>query len=175
MLNYFELFAVPMTFDLDLQRLSENYQSLQKLTHPDKFAGQSEQQQRLAVQKNAQVNDGYQILKSPISRAEHILSLRGIELANETQTMQDMTFLMQQMQWREALEESGSSTDPQSVIDDLIDEVDTARKKISKNILCQFELNTDEANQAVAEDVRKLKFIDKMHDEIGEQEEKLFN
>lgn len=175
MLNYFELFAMPVSFELDLQRLSHNYQELQKLTHPDRFAGESGQQQRLAIQKNSQVNDGFQILKSPIGRAEHLLALRGIELANETQTMQDMGFLMQQMQWRELLEESSDSDDPQSVIDELIDEVASTEQAINSNILLHLELNTDEANHAVAEDVRKLKFIDKMNTEISEQEEKLFN
>lgn len=175
MLNYFELFAVPTTFDVDLQCLSQNYQALQKLTHPDKFAGQSDQQQRLAVQKNAQVNDGYQILKSPISRAEHLLALRGVEIANETQTMQDMTFLMQQMQWRETLDDAKDSEDPQTIIDDLLEEVDSAQKLIKKQIHDQFELETDEANQTIADNVRKLKFIVKMHSEISEQEEQLLN
>ena len=175
MLNYFELFAVPTSFELNLQLLSKNYQALQKATHPDKFAGQSDQQQRLALQKNAQINDGYQVLKSPIARAEHLLALRGVELANETQTMQDTSFLMQQMEWRETLAEAPSSADPQSVLDELIDEVESAQQTTKINIADQLKLNTSEADHAVADEVRKLKFIDKMQAEISEYEEKLFN
>jgi molecular chaperone HscB len=175
MLNYFTLFAMPICFDLDLKRLSTNYRALQKITHPDKFAGQSEQQQLIAMQKNSQVNDGFNVLKSPISRAEHLLALRGIELANETQTMQDTTFLMQQMQWRESLEESSQLSDPQAAIDALIDQVNNEQNTINTEMRGLFEQNSDAANQQAAEAVRKLKFIDKMHNEVSELEDKLFN
>ena len=175
MLNYFELFAIPTAFDIDLQHLSKNYQELQKLTHPDRFAGQSEQQQRVAIQKNSQVNDGFQVLKSPVRRAEHILALRGIDMANETQTMQDMEFLMQQMHWREALEDSEQANEPQRVIEELLDEVEAAQKHTKAQIAEQLLANTSSADHAVADEIRKLKFMDKMQSEIAEMEERLFS
>ena len=93
-MNYFELFNIPVFFDVDLSLLPQTYQQLQRLTHPDKFASGSEQEKLLAVQKNSQVNDAYSVLKSPLSRAEYLLSLRGIDLKHEQQTIKDSAFLM---------------------------------------------------------------------------------
>jgi molecular chaperone HscB len=175
MVNYFELFALPIDFNIDLQKLSANYQELQKLTHPDKFAGQSDQQQRLAIQKNAQVNDGYQVLKSNISRAEHILTLRGLDIQHETQTMQDVEFLMQQMQWREMLEDADNSANPQDILEDLIENVEHQQTEIKRSLANWLAQSSDSANDAAANDIRKLKFTDKMLNEISEKEEQLFN
>ena len=175
MSNYFELFGLPESFEIDLAALSSTYQQLQRVTHPDKFAGQSEQQQRIALQKNAQVSDGYQALKSPVRRAEHLLSLRGIELAGETQTMQDMDFLMQQMHWREMLADINESNDPEQVIDDLNDEVEQQLRMLTKSLSESLQVNDEQHNQLSADNVRKLKFILKLQSEVAEKEEQLLS
>ena len=99
-MNYFQLFNLPVSLNLDKAQLSRAYQTLQQLTHPDKFASGSDQEKRIALQKNAQVNDAYSTLKHPLSRAQHILALRGIVIDGEQHTMQDTAFLMQQMELR---------------------------------------------------------------------------
>ncbi|MEK6214396.1 MAG: Fe-S protein assembly co-chaperone HscB, partial [Vibrio fluvialis] len=88
-MNYFELFGLPTQFDLDGSLLSSQFRELQKRFHPDNFATASERDRLLAVQKAAQINDAHQILKSPINRAEYLLSLNGVELRGEQQTLQD--------------------------------------------------------------------------------------
>ena len=175
MSNYFELYGLPESFEIDLASLSATYQQLQRLTHPDKFAGQSEQQQRIALQKNAQVSDGFQALKSPVRRAEHLLSLRGIELAGETQTMQDTDFLMQQMHWREMLADIQESDDPEQIIDDLNEEVDQQLLMLNKRLVDALKVNDEANNQQAADDVRKMKFILKLQSEVAEKEEQLFS
>jgi molecular chaperone HscB len=119
-MNYFELFNLPVSFDVDLSTLPQTYQQLQRLTHPDRFARGSEQEKLVAIQKNAQVNDAYSVLKSPLSRAEYLLSLRGIDLQHEQKTIKDTAFLMQQMEWREELSEISEQTDPLSALEKLI-------------------------------------------------------
>ena len=69
MMNYFELFDLPSLFELDVNALRLKYLELQRIVHPDKFANASERERLLAVQKTAQINDGYSMLKSPITRA----------------------------------------------------------------------------------------------------------
>ena len=81
-MNYFQLFDIEVSFDVDLNHLSQTYQTLQKTVHPDRFAHASSQDQLLAVQKSAEINDAYQTLKQPLKRAEHILTLRGAEIPN---------------------------------------------------------------------------------------------
>ena len=175
MVNYFELFGLPVDINIDAGRLSSNYQELQKLTHPDKFVGSSVQQQRVAVQKNAQVNDGYQVLSSLLSRAEHILALRGTELANETQTLQDVPFLMQQMEWREMLEAADTQLEPQDALDVLTEQVEQEQAVIKQSLVACLEQSSDATIDTAANAIRKLKFIDKMLNEIADKEAQLFN
>ncbi|ERM62147.1 cobalamin (5'-phosphate) synthase, partial [Vibrio mimicus CAIM 1883] len=103
-MNYFELFGLPIQFELDGSLLSSQFRTLQKRFHPDNFATASERDRLLAVQQAAQINDAYQTLKDPIRRAEYLLSLQGIEMNAEQQTLQDPMFLMEQMELREELE-----------------------------------------------------------------------
>ena len=174
MVNYFTLFGIAETFDLDASELSTKYQTLQKLTHPDRFASESEQQQRIALQKNAQVSDGYQVLKSPLKRAEHLLALRGLTLDGETQTMQDMDFLMQQMQWREMLSELDQAADPDAVIDELYGEIEQQFSTLYGVVREMLKGESDEQNQRLADTIRKLKFIDKLQREVEEKESQRF-
>ncbi len=164
-MNYFSLFRLPEQFQVDTADLSRAYQTLAQITHPDKFATSSEREKRLAVQKNAQVNDGYQVLKTPILRAEHILELRGVELKHEQQTMQDTGFLMQQMEWRESLEEIQSTKNEDALLD-----MDGEIKSQIKNHLSLLEAELTkqnaESDKVAAEEVRKLKFMYKLRDEI---------
>lgn len=164
-MNYFSLFRLPEQFQVDTADLSRAYQTLAQITHPDKFATSSEREKRLAVQKNAQVNDGYQVLKTPILRAEHILELRGVELKHEQQTMQDTGFLMQQMEWRESLEEIQSTKNEDALLD-----MDSEIKSQIKNHLSLLEAELTkqnaESDKVAAEEVRKLKFMYKLRDEI---------
>ncbi|MEH6462634.1 MAG: co-chaperone HscB [Shewanella psychromarinicola] len=174
-MNYFDLFNVVPAFDIDTALLAERYRELQRAVHPDKFANDTEQQKRLSVQRTAQVNDGYQTLKNPLRRAEHMLSLRGIELSHETTTLKDGAFLMQQMEWREALEDIAHSSDPQSSIDELYDSFGEFESVLSAK-LATLLVSDDNADALLAADqIRKLKFMAKLHDELARIEDGLLD
>src|SRR3712207_6768551 len=112
MKNPFALFDLPVDFNLNNDLLSSRYLSLQKSLHPDNFAHGSAQEQRLAMQKSAEINDALQLLKDPISRANSIIALHTGKLQDiEQRSSQDMAFLMQQMEWREQLEQIENSKD----------------------------------------------------------------
>ncbi len=174
-MNYFELFKFSPAFNIDTAVLAERYRELQRAVHPDKFANDTEQQRLLSVQRTAQVNDGYQTLKDPIRRAEHMLALRGIDLSHETTTVKDTAFLMQQMEWREALEEVQGSDDPQANIDELYDSFEQYRRKLS--LLLSEQLSRDSVDDALlaADQVRKLKFMAKLTDELTRIEDALLD
>ncbi len=175
MVNYFELFDLPETFSLDLARLSSTYHDLQKATHPDRFAHQGEQAQRLALQKNAQLNDAFATLKSPLRRAEYLLMLSGIDLQSEQKTMRDMEFLMQQMEWRETLAELKQSGD----LDSVEAFSDTIASEQHRHIAMLAEgLDRGahrESPDAWADEVRKLAFLTKLTQEIAQVEAELDN
>jgi len=172
-MNHFELFNLSPAFNLDPAQLAKTNQTLQLLTHPDKFATAGERDKRIALQKNAQVNDAYQVLKSPLRRAEHMLELRGVELKHEQQTMQDGMFLMQQMQWREQLEEVDSTADPLSELDGLDMEIEQHIQQHLvqlESLLFEHSASSDDAGANV---VRKLKFFYKLKNEIAIKEDAL--
>lgn len=174
-MNYFELFKFSPAFDIDTAVLAERYRELQRAVHPDKFANDTEQQKMLSVQRTAQVNDGFQTLKDPIRRAEHILSLRGIELSHETTTVKDTGFLMQQMEWREALEDIRSSDDPHASIDDLYASFAQYRAQLTAMLTELLQSDTAQSAQLAADQVRKLKFMAKLHDELTRIEDALLD
>ncbi|WCP67669.1 co-chaperone HscB [Vibrio tubiashii] len=170
-MNYFELFGLPSQFNLDGSLLSSQFRELQKQFHPDNFATASERDRLMAVQKAAEINDAYQVLKNPISRAEYILSENGVEIRGEQQTMQDPMFLMEQMELREELEDISSSSDAEGALFDF-------ESKVSKMFKQQLTATEQDLNQTdwqqAADRVRKLKFIAKLQNEIELVEDKLF-
>jgi molecular chaperone HscB len=103
-INFFTLLQLPEAFVIDLETLHQNYQSIQKDIHPDRFATFDDEAKLESIKKTAQVNDAYQTLKSPIRRAEYLLQLKGINIHDEKYTAVPQDFLMQQMEWREELE-----------------------------------------------------------------------
>lgn len=124
----------------------------------------------MSVQKAAQINDAYQVLKHPISRAEYILAEQGMEIRGEQQTMQDPMFLMEQMELREELEDIADSSDPESALFDF----DSKVSKMYKQHLASVEQELNDGLWAEATDrVRKLKFIAKLKNEIELVEDKL--
>jgi molecular chaperone HscB len=172
-MNYFELFNLDVSFNVDLSGLATTYQKLQQLTHPDKFATASDRDRLLSVQKNAQVNDGYQTLKSPLSRAEYMLNLKGIDLQHEQTTLQDNAFLMQQMEWREQLEEIDDELEPEQKLAELDDEIKDIIKAKFTELAQLFIEDTEQTHQSAAMIIRKLKFMYKLRQEIERKDEQL--
>ncbi|MFM2641598.1 co-chaperone HscB [Vibrio chagasii] len=169
-MNHFELFGLPLQFQLDGSLLSSQFRDLQRQFHPDNFATASERDRLLAVQKAAQINDAYQVLKNPISRAEYLLVQHGEDIRGEQQTMQDPMFLMEQMELREELEDIADSSDPEDALFAFEGKVSKMYKQQLSVI--QQELDS-EAWLEAADRVRKLKFIAKLKNEIELVEDRL--
>lgn len=174
-MNYFQLFAIEQSFDVDLNLLSQTYQNLQKVVHPDKFTHASSQEQLLAVQKSAEINDAYQTLKQPLKRAKYILTLRGVDLPNEQHTFGDTGFLMRQMELREMLAEV-------KFADDIDAALALAQQELAKEYQQYFQLmsvqileNSAASNALACDNLRKLKFYQKLNIEIERLEENLFD
>ncbi|QPK05012.1 co-chaperone HscB [Vibrio kanaloae] len=169
-MNHFELFGLPLQFQLDGSLLSSQFRDLQRQFHPDKFATASERDRLLAVQKAAQINDAYQVLKNPISRAEYLLIQHGEDIRGEQQTMQDPMFLMEQMELREELEDIADSSNPEDALLAFEGKVSKMYKQQLSAI--QQELDSEAWLEAV-DRVRKLKFIAKLKNEIELVEDRL--
>lgn len=165
-MNHFELFGLPTQFELDGGLLSSQFRELQRQFHPDKFATASERDRLLSVQKATQINDAYQILKDPISRAEYLLMLNGFDIRGEQKTLQDPLFLMEQMELREELDGITSE-------DALFDFDDRVKKMYKQNLAEVKEELNNGLWESATDRVRKLKFIAKLKNEIERVEDKL--
>jgi len=109
--NFFDLFSLPATFELDEAALDCAWRALQGAVHPDRHAGAPESQRRMAMQKAARVNEAVRTLRDPCRRAECLCVLNGISIEAESNTAMPGDFLIRQMQWREDLDEAMQAGD----------------------------------------------------------------
>ncbi|MBN6078446.1 Fe-S protein assembly co-chaperone HscB [Aggregatibacter actinomycetemcomitans] len=170
--NPFALFDLPVAFQVDAALLNERYLALQKSLHPDNFSAASAQEQRLAIQKSAEINDALRILKDPIARADSIIDINTGETENvEEKSTSDIAFLMQQMEWRETLEtiEQQKNADELTVFSQDIQQTRSA-------ILTELSTALNEQQWQTARTITdKLRFIKKLQAEIERVEENLFD
>ena len=121
--NYFELFSLPAQFAVDRGTLGARYRQLQQELHPDRFAARSAQQQRVAVQYSALVNEAYATLSKPLARALYLLELAGMSQEQISAEPVDGGFLIEQMELREKLESLHDLVDPDTVLEHLVTEI----------------------------------------------------
>ncbi len=169
-MNYFELFGLPIQFELDGSLLSSQFRALQKRFHPDNFATASERDRLMAVQQAAQINDAYQTLKDPLRRAEYLLSLQGIEMNAEQQPLDAPWFLMVQKLVRGDLEYLTDCADPEAALVAF----DTKVTAMQRHYLAQLQGQLAQSEWlAAADQIRKLKFIAKLKNEVERVEDQL--
>jgi len=168
--NHFELFDLPITFELNEAKLVSRFQSLQRELHPDRFASATAAEKRWSMQAASLVNEAYQKLTSPLTRATYLLELNNISIDEETDTQMDPMFLMQQMELREAIGDAPDASDP-------FDALDKVRKTLnegiqdSSNKFAQAAASNDwDAARTV---VREWQFFDKLKRETKALEARL--
>lgn len=163
MQNHFDLFQLPQRFAIDLNALDGAYHNVQNQVHPDKFARASDAEKRVAMQWATRANEAYRTLKSPFKRAAYLCELNGVDLQVESNTAMPVEFLMQQMEWREALDDARAQKDRAA-----LDELDTAIRAARKTEIAQIAqvLDTNDFTQAAGL-VRQLMFLEKFADEVS--------
>jgi molecular chaperone HscB len=151
----FALFDLPQQFEQNRAQIDARWKELQREAHPDKFASQGTAAQRVAMQWSVRINEAYQRLKDPIRRAAYLCELGGVSIQAENNTAMPAAFLMQQMTWREALDDAKDAAELEALLAD-VQQAHTAA-------LQQFAQLIDAAHDlaAAAQQVRGLMFIDK--------------
>jgi len=163
MQNYFSFFELPAKFDIDLPDLIKRYREIQRVVHPDKFASSPERERLQAVQYAAQVNDAFDILKSPLSRAIHLLRLNGVE-TEKNATISDPVFLMQQMEMRELLEVAATKQDALTAIEEAIDDIEGRYRDLLGEIKDMFSEASPDYHK-INDNILKLQFFDRLKNE----------
>jgi molecular chaperone HscB len=161
----FALFGLPERFAIDLAQLDATWKQLQGRAHPDRFATETAAAQRVAMQWAVRINEAYRRLKDPLSRAAYLCTLHGVDLQAESNTAMPAAFLMQQMEWRDALSEAASL----DAVDALSDEVVASRNATLASLQSRIDDAASVEWRAVADTVRGLMFVDKFLGDIDKR------
>lgn len=157
----FDLFGLPQCFVQDRAAIDARWKELQREAHPDKFAAQGGAAQRLALQWSVRINEAYQRLKDPLRRAAYLCELRGAPINAENNTAMPADFLMEQMEWREALDEARGEQE----LDVLAERLAVARRQMIGRIGQLLDEDGDPA--AAAQQVRALMFLERFGEDIA--------
>lgn len=161
--SHFELFGLPQAFAIDLPALEKAYREIQSRVHPDRFAHAGDAERRASLQLTTRVNEGFQILRNPVSRASHLLALHGVDVAFETHTAMPQQFLMQQMELREALEGAIRRKDPDELAK-MQKGLEADKQSLQAQLAGRIDRDKDYAG--AADLVRELQFLEKLEAEI---------
>ena len=163
----FALFGLPRRFAQERAVLDARWRELQAEVHPDRFAAEGAASQRVALQWAVRVNEAYQRLKDPLKRAAYLCELAGQRVDAENNTAMPGAFLMQQMEWREALEEAASVEQ----VETLADEVAAHRRASLATLGDTIDARADMA--AAAQQVRALMFVERFAEDVDRRLEAL--
>lgn len=163
MQNHFDLFHLPQQFALDMTALDSAYREVLGQVHPDRFVNASEADRRAALQWATQANEAYQTLKNPLKRATYLCELNGVDLNIDTDTAMPPAFLMQQMEWRENLQNARSGKNV-VVLETLEHDWRNARNMQMRQI--QAKLDAGEYALA-ANGIRQWMFLEKFGEELA--------
>jgi molecular chaperone HscB len=162
MQNHFDLFQLPAKFAIDMGALDAAYRDVQGQVHPDRFVNATDAEKRVAMQWATRANEAYQTLKNPQKRAQYLCEVNGVDLKTESNTAMPMQFLMQQMEWREALGDAKAAKDL-----DALESLDTEVGNDRKVRMAQIGVQLDAGDyEHAAQGVRALMFLEKFGEEL---------
>lgn len=162
MQNHFELFQLPATFEVDQDALDAAYREVQGRVHPDRFVNASDAEKRVAMQWATRANEAYATLRNAQKRAQYLCEINGVDLQTESNTAMPAAFLMQQMEWREALDDARASKDAGE-----LDKLDAQLRRERRDMLAQVGRQLDAADyHGAAQTVRAMMFLDKFGEEV---------
>src|SRR5690606_16049058 len=139
--------------------------------HPDRVSAGSDRERRLAVQASGLINEAYETLRSPLSRAAYLLRLHGVDPDTFEQNALDTEFLFAQMQQREELESIAERAS--------IEDLEAFKEEVERDIdarLAEFRQCYEAGRFDAARPVfNKLQFLYKLCSEIDRIEERILD
>ncbi len=160
--DHYALFGLPRGYGIDLAELDRLYREVQARVHPDKHAHGGDAERRLAMQWATRINEAYQTLRQPVSRAKYLLALAGIDVDQERSMAPE--FLMQQMEWREAVAEARAAL--------AVDELERLHLRLKREMGEQYRKLQDQfeasASAQAADLLRQLMFQEKLLADIDD-------
>lgn len=163
----FTLLGLPERFALDAAQIDARWRALQAEVHPDRFAAEGPAAQRVAMQWAVRVNEAHRRLKDPLRRAAYLCERRGAPIEAENNTAMPADFLVQQMDWREALDVAGDLA--------AIEALEADVRADERERLARLRQLLDEGGDAAAAaaQVRALMFVGRFRQDIERRLEAL--
>jgi len=162
--DHFALLGLPRQYQLDREQLDRNWREAQAKVHPDRHAGASDAEKRVVLQWASRVNEAYRVLRSPLLRARYLCELAGHDIQAENNTAMAPAFLMQQMEWREELDEAKADSSGEQLAT-LDARLDTASREMSADLGRLLDAETVDYGAAVSR-VREWMFIERLIEEV---------
>lgn len=159
--NFFQLFNIEISVDINKSDLDEKLKILQSNFHPDKFSSGSDFEKRLALQISSYINDGYKILGDIVLRVEYILKINGFN-KDESKTINDIDFLQEQIEYNELIESLKDNLD-NSIIEDNLSGIKLKLKNTINNIKLAYQ---DHEFEDMWQNLSKLRFYIKNINEL---------
>ena len=163
----FTLFGLTPKFDQDAGVLDVQWKRLQAQAHPDKFASQGVAAQRVAMQWSVRINEAYRRLRDPLARAAYLCEQKGFPINAHSNTAMPSSFLMQQIEWREALDEAQTP----AALALLMESVNAKKAELLDDCARLLDVRHDFA--AAVLPVRCLMFIEKFTQDLQERQDAL--
>ena len=163
--NFFDLLSMPRAFAIDEAALEGHYRQLVAAVHPDRFATDSAEQRRLAMQAATLANEAWRCLRDPVSRAAYLCRLSGVSVDDASRTGADPAFLAEQIEWRESLDEARLAADL-GALESLRDSVHSARGALLSAIAAAIDQHAD--FQGAAQAVGRLMYVDKLVEQVDD-------
>lgn len=156
----FELFEVAPRFVQNRAVLDARWKWLQTQVHPDRFVTHGAFAQRVAMQWTLRVNEAYQRLRVPLSRAVYLCELNGQSIGAESNTAMPAEFLMQQMAWREALDEARNLETVEALANEVVER--------QRTLLDDLAIVMDELSDwtAAVVQIRALMFVTRFAEDV---------
>ena len=136
-MNYFELYELPVSFNIDAGMLKKKFYELSKRYHPDFYATESDEKQQEILELSTQVNKAYTTLLDQQKRMAYVLSLFQLLEEGQKQSL-PQSFLMEMMDINEALMELEFDAGAKDVLEKLEVQVKAIETNIVGGLAAQF-------------------------------------
>ena len=164
--DYFDLFGLPVSYNVEKDKLAQRYRELQYNVHPDKFTTSSDQERRLSMQLAAHVNEAFQTLKNPMLRARYLLDLRGVN-PDQRDIAMNPDFLGEQIELRERLAAISAGGDTRDDLSEIKRELVGRHEALQRRFSDEYETGTADSLRTAGMIFLELQFIDKLLQEIA--------
>ncbi|MEY4149656.1 MAG: hypothetical protein RL555_260 [Bacteroidota bacterium] len=103
-MNYFELFELPLQFEVDAKKIRPKFLELSRRFHPDFHSQENEVNQQKVMEQSALINKGWQVFQEPLATLHYVLQLLG-KIKEQENPVLSADFLMEMMELNERLTE----------------------------------------------------------------------